>query len=76
MTKKLYKSRKDIKVDGVCAGAADYLKIDVTLVRLVTILAILFSGGTAIIAYIACAVIMPREPDTIDLRDEYEDRSN
>lgn len=77
MTKKLYKSRKDTKIDGVCAGMADYLKLDVTLVRLVWVFAILASGGTGLIAYVACACIIPREPETIDLReDEYEGRSN
>jgi phage shock protein PspC (stress-responsive transcriptional regulator) len=60
--KKLYKSRTDVKIDGVCAGIAKYFGIDVTIVRLVWVLLIL-GGGTGIVAYIVCSFIMPREPE-------------
>ena len=61
MVKKLYKSRVDVKIDGVCAGVAQYLSIDVTLVRIIWIIAAL-SGGVGVWAYLACALLMPREP--------------
>ena len=35
MEKKLYRSKKDEKIAGVCAGIAKYLNIDVTIVRLI-----------------------------------------
>ncbi len=59
--KKLYKSKTDKKLDGVCAGIGQYLDIDPTLVRLIWVI---FSvcGGAGLLAYIVCALIMPREP--------------
>ena len=65
MTKKLYKSRSDVKLDGVCAGIAKYIGIDTTLVRLIWVVFTLF-GGSGILAYIICALLIPREPKVID----------
>ena len=64
--KRLYKSRKDKKVSGVCGGIAEYFGIDATLVRIVWLLVSL--TGTGLIAYIACAIVMPAEPDVVDYR--------
>ena len=62
MEKKLYKSNKDKKIDGVCAGVAEYFNIDPTLVRLATVLLSCIAGG-GIIAYIICALVIPRDPN-------------
>ena len=62
MTKKLYKSRRDVKIDGVCGGLAEYLSLDPTLVRLVWALLVVFGGG-GILLYIICMIFMPREPE-------------
>lgn len=62
MQKKLYKSSKDVKIDGVCAGIAEYFNIDPTLVRLAAV-AICFAGGSGVLAYIIAAIIMPRDPN-------------
>ena len=56
--KKLYKSSTDRKVAGVCGGIAEYLGVDSTLVRLVTVL-LMLCAGSGLLAYIAAAVIMP-----------------
>ena len=64
MEKKLYKSNKDKKIDGVCAGIAEYFGIDTTLVRLGWALLTL-ACGSGLIAYIVCAVIIPRKPEDI-----------
>lgn len=63
MEKKLYRSRKDKKLTGVCGGIAKYFNIDPTVVRLIWSLATLFSVGTGLLAYIACAFIIPEEPE-------------
>ena len=55
------RSRTDEKIAGVCGGFAEYLEIDVTLVRLIW-LAALFLGGWGLIAYIVAWIVMPREP--------------
>lgn len=62
MEKKLYKSNKDKKIDGVCAGIAEYFDIDPTLVRLGFALVAL-AGGGGLLAYIICAIVMPRDPN-------------
>ncbi len=62
MEKKLYKSSKNKMIDGVCAGIAEYFNIDPTLVR-VGAVAVTFLGGSAILAYIIAAIIMPRDPN-------------
>ena len=62
MEKKLYKSGKNKMIDGVCAGIADYFGIDPTLVRLGAVVLTCFAGG-GILAYIICAIIVPRDPN-------------
>ena len=64
MEKKLYRSRTDKKVCGVCGGLAKYLNMDVSIMRLIVILLILFAGG-GLIAYIICALVIPEEPENI-----------
>ena len=64
-TKRIYKSRTNIKIDGVCAGVANYLNLDPTLVRIVWLL-IALVGGSGILLYIVCMIIIPREPDVKD----------
>lgn len=59
--RKLMRSRTDEKIAGVCGGFAEYLEIDVTLVRLIW-LAALFLGGWGLIAYIVAWIVMPLEP--------------
>jgi phage shock protein C len=45
---------------GVCAGIADYLAVDVTIVR-VAFAAFTFLGGAGIPAYLACLLLIPEE---------------
>jgi phage shock protein C len=45
---------------GVCAGLADYLAIDVTIVR-VAFAVFTFLGGAAVPAYLACLLLIPEE---------------
>ena len=48
-------------VAGVCAGAADYFGIDVTLVRVIVAVVSIITGGAGILAYLAAWVIIPEE---------------
>jgi phage shock protein PspC (stress-responsive transcriptional regulator) len=50
-------------VAGVCAGLADHLGIDVTLLRLLTVLATVLGFGSVIIAYLIAWVIVPKDVD-------------
>ncbi len=62
MEKKLYKMGEGKMLDGVCGGIAKYCDIDPTVIRLAWVL-FCAMGGSGIIAYIICALIMPREPE-------------
>ena len=62
MQKKLYRSTTDRKIAGVCAGVAEYLNIDVTVVRVLWALITAFAGA-GILAYIICAFVIPEKPD-------------
>lgn len=59
MNKKLYKISSQKRVAGVCAGFAEYLNADVTLIRVLAFLLILCSFSLGLIFYIGCALIMP-----------------
>ena len=59
--KRLYKSRTDRKIFGVCGGIAEYFNIDSTVVRLIAVILVL-GCGTGILAYLAAALIMSDEP--------------
>ena len=62
MEKKLYRSREDKKLAGVCGGLAKFFGIDPSIVRLIWALAIL-CAGTGLLAYIVCAFVIPEEPE-------------
>ena len=62
MKNKLYRSKKDCVIGGVCGGIAEYFDVDSTLVRLLAIL-IFFFGGSGVIAYIIGWIIIPQNPN-------------
>lgn len=64
MEKKLYRSRTDRKLVGVCGGIAKYFDIDPTLVRVGWVVVSLIPGS-GILAYIVCALIIPEDPTEI-----------
>ncbi|GAA0084300.1 PspC domain-containing protein [Clostridium sp. MB05] len=59
MNKKLYKISAQKRVAGVCAGFAEYINADVTLIRVLALLIILCSFSIGLIFYLGCALIMP-----------------
>lgn len=61
MGKRLYKIEDGKILDGVCGGIAQYLDMDPTVIRLLWIL-FTAMGGSGILAYIICAIIIPRQP--------------
>jgi phage shock protein C len=65
--KRLMRSASDCKVAGVCAGFAEYLDVDPTIVRLVWVVLSIVPGGFVggIIAYLAAWIIMPRAPQSV-----------
>ena len=63
MEKKLYRSSHNKTVAGVCAGLAEYLNIDPTIVRLIW--ALIALSGAGLLAYLIAALIIPEKPSNI-----------
>lgn len=62
--KRLYKSRRNRMIDGVCGGFAEYLDVDPTIVRILWVL-VACMGGAGILLYIAGMIIMPVNPEHV-----------
>jgi phage shock protein C len=60
-TKILVRTRKGRMVAGVCAGVADYLGVDVTLVRVIVAVVSVLTGGAGVLAYLVAWAIIPNE---------------
>lgn len=61
--KKLYRSRKDRMIAGVCGGLGEYFRVDSTLVRLLwAVLTVASMGVGGILAYILAWIIIPEKP--------------
>jgi len=69
----LTRNKVDGKLGGVCAGIGDYLGWDHTMVRILTILLIIFTG-LPLLAYFILWVLMPKDPRAPYLR-EYREQS-
>lgn len=76
---RLYRSSNG-KIMGVCSGIAEWLKMDVSLVRLAFIIGFFVTGGVVLVVYIALGIFLPvddyKESDSIfdKFRDEYSYR--
>ena len=60
-TRKLYRSRTDRSIAGICGGLADFFHVDATVMRLLMLFLIIF-GGLSIWAYIILWIIIPEQP--------------
>lgn len=59
--RKLYRSRDDRMISGVCGGLGEFFGIDPTLIRIIFILLLIF-GGSGLIIYLVMLLIVPEEP--------------
>lgn len=64
-TKKLYRKPNDQMIAGVCAGLADYLNLDLVIVRLIFVL-LLLMGGHGLLIYVVLWILMPVQPPYIE----------
>lgn len=71
--KKLYKVEDEAKLAGVCQGLAEYMNLDVGLVRVVTAILILMGTGLPLLAYIVMALVLP---DKKEVMKEFENDLN
>ncbi len=72
MNRKLYRSRNDRMIAGVCGGLAEYFNVDSTFIRLAVLFIFLFQG-VGLIAYLIAWVVMSEEPvrDGRNMPDDY-----
>lgn len=59
--RRLVRRSDDRMVAGVCSGVADYLGVDVTLVRLATVVGAILGFGSLILAYVVAWALIPEE---------------
>ncbi len=65
MSKRLYKIEEGRKIFGVCGGLAEYLNVDVVIVRIVwAVLALCW--GMGLILYLICAFVLPNKSEVHD----------
>ena len=60
--KRLYKSKDDCMLFGVCGGVAEYFGVDSTIIRLLVAVFCLCLG-TGLVAYLISALVIPSRPD-------------
>ncbi|MFH1700949.1 MAG: PspC domain-containing protein [Candidatus Zixiibacteriota bacterium] len=63
MENRIYRSRTDKTIAGVCGGLGQYFRIDPTFIRIIAVL-LVFADGVGILAYIIAWIIIPQE--TVD----------
>src|SRR4051812_50198596 len=56
--RRLYRSRAERMLGGVCGGLAEYFAIDPVIVRIIAV-ALVFAGGAGILAYLAAWLLVP-----------------
>ncbi len=64
MEKKLFRSKTNRTIAGVCGGFAEYLNIDPTVIRVIW--ALVGLSGAGLVAYLICALIIPEAPVSIE----------
>jgi len=60
---RIYRSNSERMLAGVAGGLATYFDIDPTIIRLTWALALLATGPIALLLYLICALVIPREPE-------------
>lgn len=66
--KKLVRPFHGRKVAGVCLGVAQYLGVDVTLIRLLWVFALIPGGIPGLVPYIICWIFIPSEEEIVILK--------
>lgn len=72
--KKLTRSRNDRMIAGVCGGLAEYFGWDPTLLRIVYIVATIFTAFAGIIIYVILWIVMPERRPSDGYTDRMKDR--
>ena len=60
--KRLFRSREERMLFGVCGGIGEYFNVDPTLIRLVFVALIFLGAGGGLLLYLVMAIIVPEKP--------------
>jgi phage shock protein C len=60
--KKLYRSRNNRMISGVCAGLGEFANIDPTLVRVGFVIGAILGVGSFVIIYLIMMIVVPEAP--------------
>jgi len=63
MEKKLYRNQHDKFIAGVSSGLADYMQVEVTIIRLLFVLSTVFLAGIGLLVYIVLWIVAPVNND-------------
>lgn len=64
MKKRLYRSKKERRIAGICGGLAEYLETDPTLIRLIFVLLLFVTGfAPMVVTYLIGWIIIPINPE-------------
>jgi len=61
--KRLYRSKTERMLGGVCGGLGEHLNVDPTVIRLLWVLVTLISLGSGLLIYLIAWIIVPEEGD-------------
>lgn len=62
MRERLYRSREDRMVSGVCGGLAEYFAVDAAFVRVIAVILLAVGNVATVVAYLVMAVVVPERP--------------
>jgi phage shock protein C len=64
MSRRLYRSRTESVIGGVCGGVAEYLDVDPSIVRIIWAVLGLVTGGIFVVLYVVMWIVVPEAPGT------------
>ncbi|MCZ4242472.1 PspC domain-containing protein [Pedobacter punctiformis] len=76
MEKKLFRNEHDKMIAGVASGLADYMQVEVTIIRLLFALSAIFMAGGGLLAYIIMWIILPVNNDPAARFSKFNDYFN
>jgi phage shock protein C len=62
MTKRLYRSKNDRMIAGVCGGLAEYFNVDPVIIRIIAFILLLPGGLPGIVPYVILWIVVPEKP--------------
>jgi phage shock protein C len=65
MEKRLYRSKKNRMIAGVCGGLAEYFGVDPVIIRIIAFILLLPGGLPGLIPYLILWIVVPENPEQV-----------